>query len=270
MFKRFQDRVGTAGLIVAIVALVAAMGGGAYAAKSALTGNQKKEVERIAKKFAGKPGAEGKQGSAGAAGQAGAKGDTGSAGAAGAEGKSVTVTPIPIGTAGACESTGGAAVKREGSSSGSEVCNGEEGPQGPAGSPWVVDGLPSGKTEMGTWATGKWPTETAAAYVPISFTVPLADGATVAVHFVNILGEEEEFSTPSGVPATICTGSPANPTAPAGTLCVYAKNQIETTFESANNPMGGASGTAGKVGGILVMHPLAEGFARGVWAATAP
>ena len=73
MFSRMHNKLGTAGLLVAIVALVFAMVGGAYAAKGALTGKQKKEVTKIAKKYAGKPGAQGPQGPAGLVGPKGAQ-----------------------------------------------------------------------------------------------------------------------------------------------------------------------------------------------------
>ncbi|HVV72142.1 MAG TPA: hypothetical protein VHI52_11700 [Verrucomicrobiae bacterium] len=55
--QRIHQKLGTAGLIVAIVALVAALAGGAYAAGGGLSGKQKKEVTKIAQveaeKFAG-------------------------------------------------------------------------------------------------------------------------------------------------------------------------------------------------------------------------
>lgn len=85
-FRAKREPFGKAGLTVAVVALVFAMIGGAYAAGT-LTGKQKKEVEKIAKKFAGKngsagqPGSPGKDGSPGAAGQPGPPGpSTGAAG----------------------------------------------------------------------------------------------------------------------------------------------------------------------------------------------
>ncbi|MCW2987260.1 MAG: hypothetical protein JWM24_198, partial [Solirubrobacterales bacterium] len=52
--RRLREPFGKAGLTVGVIALVMALVGGAYAA-GALTGKQKKEVEKIAKKFAGKP-----------------------------------------------------------------------------------------------------------------------------------------------------------------------------------------------------------------------
>jgi hypothetical protein len=86
MLQRIHGKLGTAGFIISIVALVAALGGGAYAASGGLSGKQKKEVEKIAKKFAGKPGAPGAPGSPGPAGAAGAKGDVGPAGTNGTNG----------------------------------------------------------------------------------------------------------------------------------------------------------------------------------------
>ena len=50
--RAIREPFGKAGLTVAILALVLAMVGGAYAS-GALTGKQKKEVKKIAKKYAG-------------------------------------------------------------------------------------------------------------------------------------------------------------------------------------------------------------------------
>jgi hypothetical protein len=268
MFNRIHQKLGTAGFIISIVALVAALGGGAYAASGGLNGTQKKEVEKIAKKFSGKPGAPGATGPSGPAGPAGVKGDAGGPGGAGSNGKSVSVTPVSIGAPGACEESGGAMVKQEGSSSGAEVCNGLEGPQGPAGSPWTVNGLPAGKTEMGAWAVGLNTGGATDTFEPVSFTVPLAEGKTVSVHFVNTAGMEEDESEAN--PATVCTGTSAHPTAPAGTLCVYETQVGGTTYEYSFPAMGGAQRTASAAGTILTFAMAANGSARGVWVLTAP
>jgi hypothetical protein len=76
--RRVREPFGTAGLIVACIALIAALGGTALAAAK-LNSTQKKEVEKIAKKSA-------KAGPAGANGTAGAQGPAGKDGAAGKEG----------------------------------------------------------------------------------------------------------------------------------------------------------------------------------------
>jgi hypothetical protein len=85
MFKRVHERLGSAGLIIAVVALVAALGGTALAA-AGLNSKQKKEVTKIAKKYAGEDGAPGPAGPQGPAGPAGVKGDAGAPGAKGATG----------------------------------------------------------------------------------------------------------------------------------------------------------------------------------------
>lgn len=85
MFSRIHQKLGTAGFLIAIVALIVALGGAAYAALPGLNSKQKKEVKKIAKSFA-KAGPAGASGPAGAKGEAGAKGDTGAAGGTGPEG----------------------------------------------------------------------------------------------------------------------------------------------------------------------------------------
>lgn len=62
---------------MACIALVVALGGGAYAASGGLTGKQKKEVKKIAKEVAGAPGAPGAPGQAGPAGPQGSEGRSG-------------------------------------------------------------------------------------------------------------------------------------------------------------------------------------------------
>lgn len=88
MLHRFHERFGAAGLIVAVVALIVALAGTAFAA-GGLTGKQKKEVKAIAKSFQG-------TGPAGATGPAGPKGDTGPRGSDGPQG-----VPGPPGADGA-------------------------------------------------------------------------------------------------------------------------------------------------------------------------
>jgi hypothetical protein len=82
-----RERFGAAGLVIAILALVAALAGGAYAASGGgLSSKQKKEVEKIAKKFAGKPGAPGTNGANGTNGAPGAPGPQGPKGEPGLTG----------------------------------------------------------------------------------------------------------------------------------------------------------------------------------------
>lgn len=83
MVSRIHEKLGTAGFVIAILALIAALGGTAFAA-AGLNGKQKKEVTRIAKKYAGEDGA---PGAVGPQGPPGAKGDTGAPGEPGEDGK---------------------------------------------------------------------------------------------------------------------------------------------------------------------------------------
>jgi hypothetical protein len=153
MFSRIHEKLGTAGFVISIVALVAALSGGAYAASGGLSSKQKKEVTKIAqteaKKFAGKqgpPGSAGPQGPAGAAGKDGGAGPTGLPGVSGEPG-----------------------------------APGAPGATGPAGPTETV--LPSGKTEIGLWSfTNPGPTS----FTTISF--PLQVGAAPEVGWIG-LGE---------------------------------------------------------------------------------
>lgn len=285
MFSKLHDRVGTAGLIVAIVALVVALSGTAIAASGALTGKQKKEVEKIAKKYAGKRGRKGPKGPAGAtgpggpagpaggAGQAGAKGDTGAAGnngGPGANGKSVAVTEIPTEVE-ACEGRGGAEVAQEGAA-GVEVCAGEEG------SPWTAGGvLPSGKTETGTWSFATLENETALA--SISFPIPLTsapepvyvEGAEATC---NALTEPEKGECLAEVTQKCPGVTSGNPQAKAGVLCLYVNPSLKPGNASAiffikpfadSPPVG-----AGPTGTVFEFGCASAKCSRlGTWAVTA-
>ncbi len=273
MLSRLHKQLGPAGLTVAIAALVLAVGGTALAA-SALTGKQKKEVEKIAKKYAGKPGAAGAQGPAGPAGPQGAvgpKGDTGSAGSAGAAGASVTNTKLNPGNANCLE--GGAEFK-VGSGSSTFACNGEEGPEGPEGpaggpgpegSPWLAGGtLPPGETETGSYSL-RVPSAQIA-YIPLSFPLPLpvgegTEGNRVAVNYV------KEGTGPTAA----CPGTPADPSAEPGNLCVYEGSSEEFSYSAEIRPDNGESGIgAARTGAVLLMEGK-SGFAYvvGTWAVTA-
>ncbi|HEX5592066.1 MAG TPA: hypothetical protein VFX35_01820 [Solirubrobacterales bacterium] len=86
MFSRIHQKLGTAGFVIAIVALIMALGGAAYAALPGLNSKQKKEVKKIAKGLVA-PGPAGATGPAGAPGPAGAKGDAGAVGGTGPQGE---------------------------------------------------------------------------------------------------------------------------------------------------------------------------------------
>jgi Collagen triple helix repeat (20 copies) len=202
MFTRLHKHFGTAGLVVAIVALIAAFGGAAIAA-GGLTKPQEKQVTKIAKKYAGKAGPAGLAGPAGPAGlagpagPAGPKGDTGSTGATGPQGEP-----------------------------------GDPGPEGPSGSPWTIGGVvPEGETLTGSWGINF--TTSGIKSFPISFPIPLAEAPEP------IIVDNDEQSKP-GCPGRgggeFGDGKPGNkpaiPLADPGKLCVYATQLINssTTF----------------------------------------
>ena len=249
MFQRIHKSLGGAGLVLAVVALIAAIGGTAYAATK-LNGTQKKEVEKIAKKSAGKPGAPGAtgpQGQPGAAGKEGAKGQTG---APGNDGKSVIVKPAE-GTE--CEERNGAVIEKEGSGNPIEAC---EGPKGEKGDPWTPESaLPPGATETGNWSFNGTTADTKGVIVPISF--PLMLEASLTAEHVHV----GEASDPTF--NAICQGSSTAPTAKPGELCVYlAANSFQgTTFEAIyrqNVLAEGQKGLAGRPGAVLVFAPPTE------------
>lgn len=228
--KRLREPFGKAGLTVAILALVMALVGGAYAA-GGLSKSQEKQVTKIAKKYAGKPGAPGAAGTNGTNGTSGKDGVPGAPGKDGANGKSVVVGTATSTLAGECPTVGGATVEVEGTpASKKKVCNGKDG------SPWTAGGtLPSGSTETGAWSFNASEADGGAGtvpslgvetvFVPISFPIPLAGTLGESeVHFAT----DANFSDFDGAgPATAgCKGTPVNPTAPSGHLCVYVSEPI--------------------------------------------
>jgi len=123
--RPLREPFGKAGLTVGVIALVFAMLGGAYAAGT-LTAKQKKEVTKIAKKYAGKDGAtgpQGPQGLQGPKGDPGVKGDTGPQGAPGVAG-----------------------------TNGTNGTNGTDGEDGACSLSRPECVLPAGATEAGLWS----------------------------------------------------------------------------------------------------------------------
>jgi Collagen triple helix repeat (20 copies) len=238
MFNRIHQKLGTASFIISIVALVAALGGGAYAASGGLSGKQKKEVEKIAKKYAGKPGTNGTNGTNGAKGDTGAagtngtNGTNGSPGGPGASGKSIESRSIAKGEPAQCNGSGGVELEVEGSGSPSEICNGQ---------PWNPAGLPKGATETGTWSLNASEASASSGdrvLIPLSFPIPLGEAIEGAanVHFVGEVGD------------ATCRGTYTHPTAPEGMICVYHTEVVNARFAGVEsveqelnevNPTGG-------------------------------
>jgi Collagen triple helix repeat (20 copies) len=252
----------TPSTVIALMALVFALTGGAFAATGA--GSHTKllattsKAKPAPKGKAGPRGATGAKGATGAAGPAGAMGPAGASGTAGAKGEpGVDGKEGPTGKEG---------------KEGVEGKEGTEGVEGKEGSPWTAGGtLPAGKTETGTFSLSS---ETGTgAYVKfaagnISFTIPLS--APLAKDHVIYVSQ----SAPSECENSAHPGSASveNPEASAGYLCVYqgaglAVNKTEMEIFKPSSFSNGAD-----VSGALLLQEVteAEALSAGTWAVTAP
>jgi hypothetical protein len=275
--RAIGEPFGKAGLTVAILALVLAMGGAAFAASAALSGKQRKEVQKIAKGYAGRPGVTGPAGPAGPAGKNGARG---AEGLPGADGVGVTTAAA----SGAECPSGGVKVSSAGANA--KVCDGTTG---------FTETLPSGKTETGAFDISfqvpsqlteeeeeneveEEGTLVQSFASPLSFAIPLAEPlAAEGVHFLST-EEQEEGTGPAS-----CPGTAEIPLAQAGNLCLYqGATRIGAAEEESFSvvkilpPTAGISGSpqgAGTTGADpFVAYHGGRGLAymQGAWALTAP
>ena len=306
MFQALRKHI-TPATVLAFVALVFAITGGAFAATGSGGGAGAKASASVtppavAAKAKAKPktkagprgpagpkgatgatGPGGAAGPAGPAGAAGAKGENGAAGGPGtagapggpgANGKSVAVAEEKAGGAN-CKGQGGASLEQEGSGKKVYACNGQTG---------FTETLPQGRTETGTWlanlhASGE-------AYdVPISFNIPLAAGiesTSSDQHVFDVTQaewEEEEVEIPAGSgtivkekdPAACEGGTPEDPKADEGDLCVYEGFIHNASIAPVFKPSGLDQGGTGTAGALLPVTATAGApiFAYGSWAVTA-
>jgi Collagen triple helix repeat (20 copies) len=272
MFSRVVRRVRPS-TVIATVALVLAMSGGAYAAGKYVITSPKQIKPSVLKSLQGKVGKAGANGAAGATGPAG---PAGPAGAAGAKGE-----PGPKGEAGA---------------------KGEAGPKGEkglSGETGFTSTLPSGKTETGSYAFSAEVQTGEGVSVPISFSIPLASPLGAGkVHLITADGtkeiiEDEASGTPEEVTPTECgialptPGTAANPAAAAGNLCVYVTHSTpnmlahsgsnfiidsskECTALGCIPELGGPGSGAGVSGARIEIFNANKYFGYGTWAVTAP
>ena len=184
------------------LALLFAMTGGAYAAKHYLITSTKQISPKVLSQLKGKPGPPGPAGSQGAQGPQGPQGSVGVNGKDGTNG-----------------------------------VNGKDGKDGVPGSPWTAGGtLPSGKTLKGEWSVSGSGTVIVDSF---SFALPLS--AAPLKHYISEKGKEPFFNGTTkkveerAQPA--CPGTPAEPEAEHGNLCVYAAQDAETVHEFLNLPL---------------------------------
>ncbi len=208
---------------IALLALIFALTGGAFATGSHGGGSSTKPTTS-SRDGARAPGsllattakakAKTKTGPRGPAGPKGATGATGATGTTGAAG--------PVGATGPAGPQGpqGAA-----GINGTDGTNGATGATGATGSPWTAGGtLPAGSTETGTWlALVRQSSEAekdgtqnpiVGAQADISFPIPLTEGPTP--HYIETKEVEEE-KLPEG-----CKGTAVKPEAEPGNLCIFA------------------------------------------------
>jgi collagen triple helix repeat protein len=273
MFKRIHHKLGTAGFIISIVALVAALGGGAYAANggSAAKATASAKAKQGKQGKPGKTGPAGPAGATGPAGAPGAKGDTGAAGSNGTNGtngkdgtngtngKSVKAESASVAEC----STGGTKFEVEGSGTSSHVCNGAGGGGG-GGFPAT---LPPGASETGTW----WyqGNSGAAQAAPISFSIPLSAADAASIKTVHSSTE-----TAATFEAE-CPGTIAEPQAKPGALCLYLSEEGNVSkpveFYQPDFETTVSSGGLGTSGVLLAYENLdKEHIAGGSFAVTAP
>jgi hypothetical protein len=295
MFTRLRRHLGTAGLLVAVVALVAALGGGAVAANSGggdatasakkkkakkaggLNAKQKKQVKAIAKGLVG-TGPAGPAGPAGPTGPAGANGSDGARGAAGVgtRGDAGTSVTSELEAPGPNCANGG--VKYTSSTGDDYVCNGENGNPGAAGSPWTAGGtLPAGATETGAWAAVPDAT-TVLGYDSASFNVPLAAPITdpANIHLIGLGDPIPDECNDGTAPAPSAT----RPEADSGHFCLWTadgdnidQGVVAVFPASLNGDSGSGVDTVGAViqafdvsgsGGV----PVPGNVIHGTWAVT--
>ncbi len=279
MVGLLRNRLGIPGLI-AVIALVFAMVGGAWAAKKYVITSTNQIKPNVLKqlKVPGPAGPAGAAGAAGPAGPAGAKGSPGAAGPTGATG--------PTGAAGQKGSTGPTGLAGVAGVTGPTGAVGSTGATGPEGICSTVKAcvLPSGVTETGAWSFG-FVTEGAKPAVP--FAEPILMPISFPVPLATELSEGKGHFLPEGFPSEEasaeekenCPGSANEPKAKAGHLCVYAAENpfavegsyipFGSGFISAGNP--GGENSVSKSGAILRFVIFAKGAnALGTWAVTAP
>ncbi|HET7591031.1 MAG TPA: hypothetical protein VFK14_12725 [Solirubrobacterales bacterium] len=281
VISRIHQKLGTAGFVIAIVALVAALGGGAYAAGGGLTGKQKKQVKKIAKteakKFAkaGAAGPAGPAGPQGPAGPAGAKGDKGEKGATGEQGEKGEKGDTGTGAAGKsvvlvgtepeeCPNEEGFVYEVEESGEENEVCSSTSG-----------GGLPKTlgpeETETGSWWQESVSVETLG-YIPISFPIPLAAELDQA-HTVTVSTTPKPECDDGVAPPP----SASHPEAKPGYLCIFighVNSSESIALVEPASPRKPSDGTAGaSTAGALLSFAWAgsepeEVRVSGTWAVT--
>ena len=257
MFSGVRKRM-TYANVVATLALVFAMSGGAYAASKFLITSTKQIKPSVLASLKGKAGANGAAGAQGPAGPAGPAGGVGPQG--------------PAGTAGTNGNPG---------PEGKEGKAGKNGTNGKEGSPWTANGtLPVGSTETGAWSMTEIPrgvtpgtVQESTLRTAISFPVPLASTIKLGSNLIHIF---EGPTIPSGCSGTVEEEGIVDLKADSGNLCIWINTAFELLTRGVNAEEFSVGDTenitgegAGTHGFVLIASKAAEGArAAGVWAVT--
>jgi hypothetical protein len=299
MFRVLRSHITPSG-VIAIIALVFAATGGAFAASggggnapakaSASTARYTAVVAAKKKaKPTGKPGPRGPagpKGATGATGPAGPAGPTGPAGGTGPQGTpgsngsngengkegvspSGTEFKAPTNKGPCTEKQGGVEFKGANTTS---ACNGKEG------SPWTAGGtLPKNSTEKGEWSLSEIVPEPNLLATTISFTIPLAGTLEEThTHFISEHEGEGEAHPAAAITSGECKGTYVNPVAASGQLCVFvafwenaeppAALQLAPDISGLNNQPVGAERTGAQL--TIVVPAAGRVYASGSWAVT--
>jgi hypothetical protein len=260
MFSALRKRIHLSpATVIAGLALMFAMTGGAYAAKKYLITSTKQISPSVLASLKGKAGTAGPAGPAGPAGT-GSQGPQGPAGTKGADG-----SPGPQGSQGPA---------------------GAQGLQGKQGVIHPEETLPSGASETGTWTLAIGPTlpglgELGIGTAAISFTIPLAEAQDPG----RVVYLPEAYGTPGfeGAAKPECPGNAREAKAEPGFLCIYEQGSFKsievgptvTRQEHEENPTGppieSTTVTVESADGVVIgtQSEEANGLAWGSWAVTA-
>lgn len=250
--------------IVAFIALIFAMTGGAMAVNShggpgakasaalgskAIVGTEAKSKAKSKGGSKGPPGPRGATGAVGPAGPAGSTGPAGPAGSAGAKGETGTT-----GTTGATGLTGPAGEK------------GRQGEKGEPGEPGTFGGgaLPPEKTESGSWSVAPLATGSSA-FVAFSFPAPLEAKMSGPTHIAFVTEAEANSKANAN-----CPGNAEDPQAAVGYFCFYVGSGENLKYEGTFSPAF-AQASVGTSGGFVSLGATKEpAYGSGSWAVTAP
>ncbi len=254
MFSGLRKHM-TPSMGIALLALVFALTGGAFAASNGSGRSGGKANASVTDSVATTAKAKQKS-KAGARGPAGPKGATGAAGAAGVTGPAGSTGPAgpvgPTGT-GATGATGAA---------GATGATGATGPEGKSG---FTKTLPKGERETGEWSLITTVPGAQRVATAVSFNIPLPAAPTS--HLIRVNGKEAivNAGTEEQVASTVCLGSVTEPKASAGNLCIYSSSEENTQkfFTDAVLPEVCSLASAGACIGVNPI-PAADEFGFGL------